>query len=190
MDKLLRNRKYVPTKANLRALQPSNIQAGFRKTGIFSMNNRTFSPDKSETFLENNPMQKVKAQKAGKEAVEEFLRIKEERHKQELSGNQCSCGKKKSPNRHPNSAGVVITGDIYSSKMSAYETKRKANNKKSSAEEKQYPPSPKPSTSGLHLKASSPMSIETDPDDEEIDESELCCVCKQMSPPYKMLIQH
>lgn len=61
-------------------MTPSNIQAAFRKTGIFPLNPDVISMQKlfpCENFRKDRPIEKVKAMKSSKDAVEQF-QMKEE----------------------------------------------------------------------------------------------------------------
>jgi len=57
-------------------MTPLNIQSAFRKTVIFPLYREAIPNDKLlpyESFREDKPFEKVKAIKAGRDAVEEFL---------------------------------------------------------------------------------------------------------------------
>ncbi|XP_053374341.1 uncharacterized protein LOC128546943 [Mercenaria mercenaria] len=174
----------IACRAYLKAMTPLNIQAGFRKTGIYPLRKEVISPEKlipCESFREDKPIEKVKAMKAGKDAVGEFLRIKEERQQREMCST-CICGKKKV--QKPNAAGTAITGDKYMEELEEYEKNKTIN--KAKATQKTMPlDSPKPSTSGNNINRTKPVTVDsdTDFDDEETNESDVCCVCKKSSPP-------
>ena len=72
----------IASKAFLKAMTPLNIQSAFRKTGIFPRCREAIPKDKllpRKSFREDKPLEKVKAMKAGRDAVEEFLRLKLEK---------------------------------------------------------------------------------------------------------------
>jgi len=84
-------------RAYLKALTPINIQSGFRKTGIFPLKTDILAPEKlhaCESFREKRPFEKLKAMKIGPDAVEKFLKEKEEMLQITNDGN-CSCTQKK-----------------------------------------------------------------------------------------------
>ena len=67
--------------AYLKSFTPMNIQAGLKKTGIFPLDMYIVTADKlfpCESFRETMPFEKLRALKAGPEAVEKFLKQKEE----------------------------------------------------------------------------------------------------------------
>ena len=60
-------------------MTPANIQAAFKKTGIFPFNAQVVEAHKlypAKAFREVKPTEKVKALEKGKEEVEKFLRKK------------------------------------------------------------------------------------------------------------------
>jgi hypothetical protein len=68
-------------KAYLKSMTPINILSGFKKTGIFPLSPEEVPMQKllpCERLRENKPMQKAKAMKEGKDAVEEFFKQKYE----------------------------------------------------------------------------------------------------------------
>lgn len=174
-------------RAYLKALTPLNIQSAFRKTGIYPFQADVIQPESlytCESFREEKPVEKVKAMKSGKEAVEKFLQSKEE----ELTANkskhcrcQCSCKKRKTSNK-PDAGGKEITSDDYITCITNYENSRNNNQIEISK-----PVSPKPSTSGQQVILASQSypdhTEEYESDEESIIEEDLCCICKRMSPP-------
>ncbi|KAH3805296.1 hypothetical protein DPMN_133594 [Dreissena polymorpha] len=68
-------------KAYLRAMCPSNITGAFKKAGIYPLDGNAVEREKlfpCESFTDNTPVQKVKAMKKGKDAVEAYLKVKME----------------------------------------------------------------------------------------------------------------
>jgi hypothetical protein len=193
----------IACKAYAKAMSPMNIMSGFKKTGIFPFEPTVVPSDKffpCETFREEKPVEKVKAIKSGREAVEEFLRMKEDKMhgKGDASGLEepapKSCSKKRKFSSRPNASGVAITGDTYLQELETLEKRqeeaipRNAGTKPIHVAHKQA--SPKPSCSGLHLKKVSVTQISTDSDidstsddDDDDDDDECCCVCNRRSPP-------
>ncbi|XP_053372904.1 uncharacterized protein LOC123565518 [Mercenaria mercenaria] len=162
-------------KAYLKSMSPLNIQAGFRKTGIYPLSQDVITMEKlfpAEGFREENPTDKVKALKAGKEAVEEFVKLKLEPRNQAMTEAKdqsvcptCKCSSEvQKKQTKPKPSGRAITEDSYLTELE----------------------DPKPSTSGTHI--SKPVTeIDKEVSDtefeEEIPEEELCCICKKWSPP-------
>ena len=169
----------IACRAFLKAMSPHNIQAGFRKTGIFPFNKDTVKGEQlypCENFREERPLEKVNAVKAGKEAVSEFLRIKEERKLAEVRV-VCDCGKKKT-SKTVSASGREITGETYMNEILTVHAEKSTANLS--------PSSPQPSTSGIQKqRQTEPMVVEedTDTDSDEIIDSGKCCVCGQNSPP-------
>ena len=71
----------LASSAYLKSFSQMNIQAGFKKTGIFPLNRNIVAADKlfpCESFRETILFQKLRALKTGPEAVEKFLKQNEE----------------------------------------------------------------------------------------------------------------
>ncbi|KAH3815396.1 hypothetical protein DPMN_143918 [Dreissena polymorpha] len=67
--------------AYLKALSPWNIVSAFRKAGVYPLNKNAVPSEKlvpCESFRDSTPLQKIRAVRAGKQAVEEYLRAKTE----------------------------------------------------------------------------------------------------------------
>ena len=190
-------------KAYLKALTPVNIQAGFRKTGIFPFSSAIVAREKlfpSESFREDRPVEKVKAMKQGKEAVETFLQMKSEKvtSKESKDSENCKCTCKKSLNCiRPKAGGKPITEDTFKDQLEDYESKKQKQNgtnkikvQKKQNQQKEICESPKPSTSGVHFPKpftsdndGNHLSHELSDSDEDGDVSDVCCVCMKKSPP-------
>ena len=193
-------------KAYLKAFTPINIQSGFRKTGIYPFSKDVIDKEKlfpSECFREDQPLEKVKAIKTGKDAVEEFLKLKVERIQSAKSCQECNTCKNlkrsKESNVKPKPGGTAITEKEFTDKMKTYKDKnevkkstkcQKIQNKTTLKTSPISPkpstsgilPSPKPSTSGISGKPTSTSLQHEDMSDDE-DDATTCCVCKQKSPP-------
>ncbi|XP_060553673.1 uncharacterized protein LOC132714771 [Ruditapes philippinarum] len=179
-------------RANLKAMSPVNVQSAFRKTGILPLNRDIVSQDKlfpCETFREEKPIEKVCAIKSGKEAVQEFLRLKAENIKSpEPDASKCHCHKRKLFVK-PKPGGRAITEDTYLDDMNKYETDKQAEKENmvpkkgtSTALSKVLPQSsPRPSTSGVNVRRD-PVVVDFDSEDEIIDDVP-CCVCGKTTPP-------
>lgn len=179
----------IACRAYLRAMTPLNIQSGFRKTGVYPLCKEVISMEKlipCESFREEKPIEKAKALKSGKSAVEEFLRVKEERQQQETCPS-CTCGKKKAAIKKPNAGGTEITGDKFMEELSEYEKSKNNNNTsknvRKTTQKKQIFESPKPSTSGLNFQKTTQTIPESDSDYDDSDDTAVCCICKKNSPP-------
>ena len=190
-------------KAYLKALTPVNIQAGFRKTGIFPFSSAIVAREKlfpCESFREDRPVEKVKAMKQGKEAVETFLQMKSEKvtSKESKDSENCKCTRKRSLNSiRPKAGGKPITEDTFKDQLEDYESKKQKQNgtnktkvQKKQKQKKEICESPKPSTSGLHFPKpftgdndGNQLSHELSDSDEDDDMSDVCCVCMKNSPP-------
>jgi hypothetical protein len=71
-------------RAYLKAMTPVNIQAAFKRTGILPLERTIISKEKPfpcESFREEKPAEKLAAIKSGKEAIQEFIRLKTESSK-------------------------------------------------------------------------------------------------------------
>ena len=71
----------IACKAYIKATTPQNIQSAFRKTGIFPFKKDAVEPQNlysAESFRSENPIEKVKSMKGGREEVEMFVCEKEE----------------------------------------------------------------------------------------------------------------
>lgn len=134
--------------------------------------------------------------KSGREAVEEFLRLKEEQMHGKGDASALeepapkSSSKKLKFSARPNASGVAITGDTYLQELEAHEKNKEAIPRTAGTKQMQVPHkkssvlSPKPSCSGLHLKKVPLTQISTDSDtDSDSDDDECCCVCSRRSPP-------
>jgi hypothetical protein len=111
----------IACRAFLKAMTPANIQAAFRKTGIHPWNSGVVSKEMlfpCEGFREERPAQKILAMTSGKEAVDEFLKLKEE----EVGNKSCNCPCKRKVTSHekPNAGGKEITGNEYFEKIINY----------------------------------------------------------------------
>lgn len=189
-------------KAYLKTMTPTNIQAGFRKTGIYPLSPEAVAMEKlfpAEGFREENPVDKIKAIKSGKEAVEEFIRMKLE-PKKENSSCSCACKDKKKNMKRPKPGGKAITEDEFVQEIQDYENGKNNDmdidyspNKENihPLETKKRPTkkslkfnSPKPSTSGTRTSREPAIDPDSDSEYEEVTaEEDLCCVCKKWSPP-------
>ena len=68
----------IARKAYMKAMTPLNIQSAFRETGISPLCREAIPNDKflpCDSFLEGKPVETVKAMKADREAVQEFLTL-------------------------------------------------------------------------------------------------------------------
>ncbi|XP_053382770.1 uncharacterized protein LOC128549650 [Mercenaria mercenaria] len=186
----------------LKALTPMNIQAGFRKTGIYPLKTDVISREQllpCENFREKDPVGKAKAIKVGPDAVKILLDKKEEHIRKmaeaekENEVHQCSCkSKKRCLLQKPDASGKAITEDNYFEDMTNYVDQRKKSPKLSekkaalklkTKETKSNQLSPKPSTSGPQMNKDGPgIPVDTDSSSEEEDEDK-CCVCGKLSPP-------
>ena len=186
----------IASKAYLKAMTPLNIQSAFRKTGIFPLSREAIPNDKllpCESFREDKPLEKVKAVRAGRDAVEEFLRLKLE--KQSMQAKEpcnCACSKKSNASvTKPKAGGRAITDEDYIAAVIEYEQQKTDNKLNTKSKKTQKPTnvdcdrSPQPCTSGLNIHISGSASIEeSDVDtDDEIDDTEPCCVCQKITPP-------
>ena len=185
----------LASRAYLKSFTLMNIQAGFKKTGIFPLNMNIVAADKlfpCESFREAMPFEKLRALKAGPDAVAKFLKQKEENiniHESEKDNKQDNEKEKVKP---PNPSGKVITNDAFISQLTCYINEKTKNDKckpkrkKISTHTNQKRPtvmrSPKPSTSGLQINTHSEKGPESDLD-EDITDEEKCCVCASFSPP-------
>ena len=179
--------------AYLKAFSPLTIQSGFRKSGIYPFQKNSISREQMvpcESFREKNPIKKLKAINAGPEAVEDYLREKEEKIQ------QAAAEQYKEPEikerKKPNPSGRAITEDSYLLALNEYEKNKvsmekpsKLSKKKKETEKKHKPyASPKPSTSGMQNRLPSQSEDFTESDDDmEIMDDEKCCVCGCFSPP-------
>ena len=118
-------------KAYLKAFIPINIQSGFRKTGIYPFLKDVIDKEKlfpSECFREDQPLEKVKAIKTGKDAVEEFLKLKVERIQSAKSCQECNTCKNlkrsKESNVKTKPGGTAITEKEFTDKMKTYKDKK------------------------------------------------------------------
>jgi hypothetical protein len=210
----------IACKAYLKAMTPINIQAGFRKTGIYPLSKDVIPMEKlfpAEGFRKEEPIKKVKALRHGKEAVEEFLQKKTESttstKKIENVNNLCQkCNgsvEVKKKMKKPKPSGRAITEDSYFKELEKYQEglkgtpssshidledkenetpKKKPKSKKNPKKSLKFG-SPKPSTSGTSTsKSNQAIPVDYDNSDSEFEEKiadeDLCCVCKQWSPPY------
>ena len=116
-------------KAYLKASTPVNIQSGFRKTGIFPFSQEAVSEEKlfpAEGFREDNPVEKIKAIKSGKVAVEEFLKMKLEQNKPPVEPSKCPKFTCVIDNKitKPKPGGRDITDDNFLKELEEYEANR------------------------------------------------------------------
>jgi hypothetical protein len=190
----------IACKAYLHAMTPANIISAFKKTGIHPLNKEAINSTKlfpSEVFRDNTPLQKIAALKSGKESVDKYLQMKAEGTADapfKECGCRCTCqGAEPTRIKKPKASGREITTPEYLEAISVYiqEKENKQPNKNRNTSSKPTAAkklitspelsSPKPSTSGLNQKdAASPMLTDNEESD---DESGVCCVCNQFSPP-------
>ena len=117
---------HIACQAYLRSMTRINIMSGFRKIGIFPFSKEAVKQHKlypSESFIEENPVQKLRALKSGKEAVEQFLLNKVEKQKPTLSCTcKCTCnaGKVKALVTKPKPGGAAITETEYLTVLEDY----------------------------------------------------------------------
>jgi hypothetical protein len=180
----------IACKAYLKSMTPVNVQSGFRKTGIYPLSEEAVSREKlfpCESFRENEPIEKIKAIKSGKEAVDQFLKFKMEKRTEQIEYKQCSkcrCSEK------PRPGGKAITEEQFLTCLADYDKTKESQattEVKRSKKSKACPPksnknSPRPSTSGIGKF----IYLESEDEEEEesnCNEEDLCCVCMKMSPP-------
>ncbi|XP_053380044.1 jerky protein homolog-like [Mercenaria mercenaria] len=173
-------------RAYLKAMSPVNIQAAFRKTGILPLDRGVVHQEKlfpCESFREDRPLEKVAAIKSGKDAVEEFLRLKlESSQASQAELHQCQC-KKRKVSAKPKPGGRAITEDGYLEDIRTFAADKenvtpiKKSKQKPVPKKLKFPPpqSPRPSTSGMNLPAPAPIATDTD-SDEEIEDDNPCCL--------------
>lgn len=186
----------IACKAYTKAMSASNIQSAFRKTGIHPLNPRIISAERlfpCESFREERPVQKVKVLKTGKAEAELFIQNKE----LDMSNNaipSVSIQVKKPNDSRPNAGGRAITDDDYIAEVKNYEQHRSQITLTPARPKVKRNPrcleihSPKPSTSGLNRNKTSvnlpvPIAESDTEDDDIVDETEVCCICKRLSPP-------
>ncbi|KAH3726520.1 hypothetical protein DPMN_052387 [Dreissena polymorpha] len=87
-----------------------------------------------------------------------------------------SCNTTKPRTNKPKSGGREITSDSYKNELATDTSKI-------------TPSSPLPSTSGLQINRPD-VSMKTDTNDDELDDTVPCCVCKQITPPDLSLNPH
>ena len=117
----------LASSAYLKSFTPINIQAGFKKTGIFPLEMNIIAADKlfpCESFRETMPFEKLRALKAGPEAVVKFLKQKEENIKTHELEKDTKQVKENNKVKAPNSSGKVITNDTFMSQLSNYVNER------------------------------------------------------------------
>ena len=82
----------------------------------------------SESFREDKPLEKVKATKAGRDAVVEFLRLQPMSAKEHC--NLCACLKKpNASSTKPKAEGRAITDKDYLEAVTDYEMQKATDNK-------------------------------------------------------------
>jgi hypothetical protein len=121
----------IACKAYLKAMTPINIQAGFRKTGIYPLSKDVVPMEKlfpAEGFREEEPVKKVKALRHGKEAVEDFLQKKTESTSTKTIENVNNLCQKcngsvevKKKMKKPKPSGRAITEDSYLKELEEYQ---------------------------------------------------------------------
>jgi hypothetical protein len=175
----------LASRAYLKAMTPSNLVSAFKKTGIFPFCREAVPKEKlfpCESFQDDNPVQKVKALRSGKEAVEEYLKQKMEKQPE----IQCACKCKPKENitttkrTKPKPSGRDITNPSFIDELTIYEKENRAPQAKSPTN------TPKPSTSGIiprKVHMAETVDDDDDYDDDTTDDSSLCCICKKFSPP-------
>ncbi|KAH3696497.1 hypothetical protein DPMN_083962 [Dreissena polymorpha] len=185
-------------KAYLRAICPSNITGTFNKAGIYSLDGNAVERTKlfpSKSFKDNTPVQKVKAMKKGKDAVEAYLQMKMETAEippNKACGCACTCPKVENPKNakprlskprpgeknitDPSFMEILSQYDEHKDNMQKEKGKTIENKRKSTSSVIMDPLNPKPSTSGMGNVSGS--------DDESMDDDEeVCCVCGKFYPP-------
>ena len=83
-------------KAYLKARTPINIMSAFKKGGIYPLDKHAVTPEKlylTESYRDKNPLEKIKAMKRRRDAVEEYLSTKYEKKLTENSDvtHHCPC---------------------------------------------------------------------------------------------------
>ena len=210
------NKYYVAelgSKAYTKAMTPANIQAAFKKTGIFPFNTQVVEAHKlypAEAFREVKSIEKVKALKKGKEEVEKFLKEKTD----QMQKCEVASFDKKTKieishrSKKPSPGGTAITEKEFTEKLEDYENNKSSSKCKLTKRQdsmsqqiqsnkcKHINSSPKPSTSGINnskLKASVLSSDEEFVSDD--DDNDKCVVCKRSSPegirelPYLVIVK-
>lgn len=193
----------IACKAYLRAMNPANIVAAFKKTGIYPLDRNVIEQDKlfpSEAFVDSTPIKKVIAIKSGKDAVEKYLQMKTETTKASSKpcGCICSCSTTDTPKTtkqrlsKPKPGGRDITNQSFIETLNLYEEEKEnvqskgkgkgkhvqKRGKLSSTRENIDSLNPRPSTSGLNI------NIHDESDTESMnDDTEVCCVCGRFYPP-------
>jgi len=180
----------IACKAYLKAMTPTNIISGFRKTGCYPLCPDVIARERlypSEAFREAAPVHKVMAMKTGRGAVDDFLAEMAEKKTPPCKCN-CSCNKPsvKSTNPKPKPSGRAITEDGYIEELTTYEQARQTTSASRPTTESQQP-----STSGLNTSRNDVRDIvSSSEDDGEPDETDKCCVCNMTSPPDLHKLQY
>jgi len=168
----------IACKAYLKALCPWNIVSAFRKTGVHPLNKNAVPMEKllpCESFRDETPMLKMQSIRAGKEAVDEYLRAKSE-STSTTAPCKCKCGKQNSTTPKLKPGGKLLTSDAYIEALEIYDAQKKS--KAPSSSRTNLPQtSPKQSTSGLIINRTDNSESESD-----IDDTEVCCVCERFTP--------
>ncbi|KAH3749404.1 hypothetical protein DPMN_183902 [Dreissena polymorpha] len=108
----------------MKALSTWNIVSAFRKAGVYPLNKNAVPSEKlvpCESFRDSTPLQKLQAERAGKQAVEEYHRAKTE----SPTPTTCRCQKKMSAKPKP--GGKLITSDAYIEEVEMFDAKKNAN---------------------------------------------------------------
>jgi len=179
----------IACSAYLKALSPWNIVSAFRKAGVYPLNKNAVPSEKlmpCESFRDSTPLQKIKAVRAGKQAVDDYLQSKSEAP---TTNTSCKCQKKMTTNPKSKPGGKMITSDAYIQEVETYDAQKKRTDA--------VPPqnrlvitSPRPSTSGLQV---THVQLFRDADSEsesDTDDTETCCVCNKFSPANLDLKPH
>ena len=184
----------LASKAYDRAMTPANIKSGFRKTGIFPLNENAVPKD---VFLPAKEFVRVKEEKKAKtEEIDSFLSKKMEENRQ--TDDIQRPGKS---GKRPALGGKAITEEEIYNDIQNYQEERKKktpkrkesadldkkkNNKTSTKKRKgsDNDDDPQPSTSGVSVVKNIELENDEDDDDEPvIAEKDKCCICKSYEPP-------
>ncbi|KAH3870317.1 hypothetical protein DPMN_033499 [Dreissena polymorpha] len=123
-----------------------------------------------ESFQDETPMLKMQSIRAGKEAVDEYLRLKSE-STSTTAPCKCKCGKQNSTTPKPQPGGKLLTSDAYIEALEIYDAQKKS--KAPSSSRTNLPQtSPKQSTSSLIINRTDNSESESD-----IYHTEVCWVC-------------
>lgn len=183
----------IACKAYNKAMSSGNIQSAFRKTGIYPIDPSVIQIERlfpCESFRDVRPVQKVKAIKTGKVEAERFI----EGLEHDMTNNAIPCVAKETTKQdsRPNAGGRAITDDDYIAELQNYEQQRTQISSTPARPKVTKKPrclsatSPKPSTSGMNTtrKQCSALPMpESEADEDIVEDADLCCICKKLSPP-------